>query len=100
MDPAACSRATRPTTSPRPTSKRERSRGMDARDRALTGALGGLGATLVLTGLRQAWSKIGLVFETAPMQVVDRVEELGFLGELSPGGRRLLTVAAHFAYGV
>jgi hypothetical protein len=70
-----------------------------ARDRALTGALGGLGATLVLTGLRQAWSKMGLVFETAPMQVVDRVEELGLLGKLSPGLRRLLTVTAHFAYG-
>jgi hypothetical protein len=73
---------------------------MVARDRALTGAVGGLGATLVLTGLRQVWSKMGLVFETAPMQVVDRVEELGLLGKLSPGGRRLLTVAAHFAYGV
>jgi hypothetical protein len=73
---------------------------MIARDRALTGALGGLGATLVLTGLRQVWAKTGLVFETAPMQVVDRVEELGLLGKLSPGGRRLLTVAAHFAYGV
>ena len=72
---------------------------MAARDRALAGALGGLGATLVLTGLRQAWSKIGLVSETAPMQVVDRVEELGILGDLSPWGRRLLTVIAHFAYG-
>ena len=72
---------------------------MEARDRALAGALGGLGATLVLSGLREAWSKIGLVFETAPMQVVDRVEELGLVGELSPWGRRLLTVAAHFAYG-
>ena len=53
----------------------------------------------MLTGLRQAWSKIGLFFETAPMQVVDRVEELGLLGELSPGVRRLLTVIAHLAYG-
>jgi hypothetical protein len=70
-----------------------------ARDRALRGALGGLGATLVLSGLRQAWAKVGLVFETAPMQVVDRVEELGLLGDLSPWGRRLLTVVAHFAYG-
>jgi hypothetical protein len=33
------------------------------------------------------------------MQVVDRVEELGLVGELSPWGRRLLTVVAHFAYG-
>ena len=72
---------------------------MAARDRALTGALGGLGATIVLSGLRQGWSKIGLVFETAPMQVVDRVEELGLVGDLSPWGRRLLTVVAHFAYG-
>jgi hypothetical protein len=72
---------------------------VEARERALAGALGGLGATLVLSGLREAWSKIGLVFETAPMQVVDRVEELGLGGALSPWGRRLLTVAAHFAYG-
>jgi len=72
---------------------------VEARDRALAGALGGLGATLVLSGLREAWSTIGLVFETAPMQVVDRVEEIGLVSELSPWGRRLLTVAAHFAYG-
>jgi hypothetical protein len=70
-----------------------------AKERASTGALGGLGATLALTGLRQAWARVGLVFETAPMQVVDRVEEVGLVGELSPWGRRLLTVAAHFAYG-
>jgi hypothetical protein len=70
-----------------------------ARERALTGALGGLGATLVLSGLREAWARVGLVFDTAPMQVVDRVEELGLVGELSPRGRRLLTVIAHFAYG-
>jgi len=72
---------------------------VNAKRRALTGALGGLGATLVLSGLREAWARVGLVFETAPMQVVDRVEELGLVGDLSPGGRRLLTVFAHFAYG-
>lgn len=72
---------------------------MDAKGRAVTGALGGLGATLVLSGLREAWAKGGLVFETAPMQVVDRVEELGLVGDLSSLSRRLLTVAAHFAYG-
>jgi hypothetical protein len=70
-----------------------------ARERVLKGALGGLGATLVLSGLREAWAKVGLVFETAPMQVVDRAEELGLVGDLSPWGRRLLTVTAHFAYG-
>ena len=72
---------------------------MDAKGRALAGALGGLGATLVLSGLREAWSKVGLVFETAPMQVVERVEELGLVGDLSPGGRRFLVFIAHFAYG-
>jgi hypothetical protein len=72
---------------------------VEAKMRALTGALGGLGATLVLSGLREAWARVGLVFETAPMQVVDRAEELGLVGDLSPWGRRLLTVAAHFAYG-
>jgi len=68
--------------------------------RAVTGALGGLGATLVLTGLRKAWARVGLVFETAPMQVVDRVEELGFVVDLSPASRRLLAAFAHFAYGI
>jgi hypothetical protein len=72
---------------------------MDARKRAVTGALGGLGATLVLSGLREAWAKTGLVFETAPMQVVDRMEEVGLVGDLSPRDRRLLGVIAHFAYG-
>jgi hypothetical protein len=72
---------------------------VDAKGRALTGALGGLGATLVLSGLREAWAKIGLVFETAPMQVVDRMEEVGLVKDLSPPSRRLLSAAAHFAYG-
>ena len=73
---------------------------MDVKGRAIRGALGGLGATLVLSGLREAWAKMGLVFETAPMQVVERVEKLSFVGELSPAARSLLTVVAHFAYGV
>jgi hypothetical protein len=73
---------------------------VDVKGRAIRGALGGLGATLVLSGLREAWAKMGLVFETAPMQVVERVEKLSFVGELSPAARSLLTVVAHFAYGV
>jgi hypothetical protein len=75
---------------------------MDAKERALAGALGGAAGTLVLSGLRKALSRTGLVFETAPMQVVDRVEELGLFGDedLSPGFRRFLTAAAHIAYGV
>jgi hypothetical protein len=70
-----------------------------AKQRALVGAVSGLGATLVLSGLRQVWARAGLVFETAPMQVVERAEELGLVGDLSPWGRRLLTAFAHFAYG-
>jgi hypothetical protein len=42
---------------------------------------------------------MGLVFETAPMQVVDRMEEVGLVGDLSPVGRRVLMGFAHFAYG-
>ena len=38
--------------------------------------------------------------QTAPEQVVERLEELGFLDGLSPSSRRRLTVAAHLAYGV
>jgi hypothetical protein len=72
---------------------------VDAKGRALTGALGGLGATLVLSALRESWAKVGLVYKTAPMQVVDRMEEVGLVKDLSPLSRRLLTATAHFAYG-
>jgi hypothetical protein len=70
-----------------------------AKDRAVTGAVGGLGGTFVLSGLREILTRMGLVFDTAPMQVVDRAEEVGLVGDLSPAGHRLLTVVAHFAYG-
>ncbi len=73
---------------------------MDVKKRILAGALSGAGGTLVLSGLREALSRIGLVFETAPMQVVDRAEELGLVEGWSPRALRLLTVAAHIAYGV
>ena len=73
--------------------------GVGAKDRAVTGAVGGLGATVVLSGLREVLTRMGMVFDTAPMQVVDRAEEVGLVGDLSPAGHRLLTVVAHFAYG-
>ena len=73
--------------------------GVGAKDGAVTGAVGGLGATVVLSGLREVLTRMGLVFDTAPMQVVDRAEEVGLVGDLSPAGHRLLTVVAHFAYG-
>jgi len=59
---------------------------VNLKERPIAGVLGGVAATLVLSGLREAWSRIGLVFETAPMQVVDRVEELGLIGISRPGG--------------
>ena len=71
---------------------------MDLKERASNGAIAGL-ATVALTGLREVWAKMGLVFQTAPMQVVDRMEEIGLVDNLSPVGRRVLTAFAHLAYG-
>ncbi len=73
---------------------------MNLRERALAGAIGGAAGTLVLSGLREAWSRIGVVFDTAPIQVVDRLEELASAEGFSPGAHRALSVAAHCAYGV
>src|SRR5215210_114733 len=72
---------------------------MDVKERALAGALGGFGGTFVLSGLRWALASMGAVFTTAPEQVVARAEELGLLDRFSPGARKALTLAAHFAYG-
>ncbi|MBA2618755.1 MAG: hypothetical protein H0U91_11405 [Rubrobacter sp.] len=73
---------------------------MDARGRIMAGMLGGAGATLILSGLREAWKRAGLVFDTAPTQVVDRVEEVFAADGFSPGTRRALAAVAHVAYGV
>lgn len=73
---------------------------MDAKSRLLAGALGGAGGTLVLSGLRESWSRAGLVFDTAPTQVVDRVEEVFSAEGFSPGTRRILAATAHLAYGI
>ena len=73
---------------------------MDARGRILAGMLGGAGATLALSGLRESWKRVGLVFDTAPTQVVDRVEEVFTQEGFSPGARRALAAVAHVAYGV
>jgi hypothetical protein len=68
--------------------------------RAASGALGGLGGTLVLTGFREVLAVAGLVGVTAPEQVIARLEELGLLDDPSPETRRVLTAVAHLAYGV
>ena len=72
---------------------------MDVKERALAGALGGFGGTFVLSGLRWALASIGMVFTTAPEQVVARAEDLGLLDRFSSGARKALVVAAHVAYG-
>ena len=68
--------------------------------RAIYGALGGLGGTIALTGLRQGLASVGLVQTSAPEQVVDRLDELGLTDDWSPKAHRALAVAAHLAYGV
>ena len=72
----------------------------DAKQRALAGALGGLGGTFVLVGLRKGLAGLGVVDTTAPEQVVRRLGELGFLKDRSPGAREALAWGAHFGYGV
>lgn len=73
---------------------------MYARSRMLMGAVGGAGGTLALSGLREAWKRVGLVFDTAPTQVVDRVEEVFTDDGFSPVTRRLFAATAHVTYGV
>jgi len=67
--------------------------------RAASGAVAGLCSTLALSGLRWALGRAGLVHETAPEQVVRRLEDLGLLEGWSPPARRLLAAAAHLSYG-
>lgn len=72
---------------------------MDLLARAASGSLAGVAATVVLTGLRKTLAGAGIVGESAPEQVIKRLDELGLLDGWSPQGRRLLTVIAHVAYG-
>ena len=73
---------------------------MSSSRRAFYGALGGLGGTLVLTGFRKALAASGALGTTAPEQVIERLEEFGLLDGWSPEAQRVLTLAAHLAYGV
>ena len=73
---------------------------MNLKERAMAGVFGGIAATLVLSALREALTRFGLVFKTAPMQVVNRMQEVGLVVGSSSEERRGLTLAAHFAYGV
>lgn len=68
--------------------------------RATAGAAGGIPATLSLSALRSSLNGLGLVHETAPMQVVDRLTDTGLASEWPPTAKRLLTMGAHVGYGI
>ncbi|MBV9454030.1 MAG: hypothetical protein JOZ19_07935 [Rubrobacter sp.] len=72
---------------------------MGSMRRAFYGALGGLGGALTLSVFRKVLVAIGIVHKSAPEQVVERLEELGLVDNWSPEARRILTGAAHLAYG-
>ena len=71
---------------------------MGAVEKALAGAAGGAGGTVVLSALRSALREVGLVYETAPMQVVERLEQADLIAD-RPVAKRALALAAHMAYG-
>ncbi len=48
-------------------------KGKSMAEKALAGAVGGAGATAVLSALRKILREVGAVYKTAPMQVVDHV---------------------------
>lgn len=73
---------------------------MGIKRRFLVGAVGGVPGTIALSGLRSSLSKLGLVHETAPMQVVDRLTETGFASDWPPAAKSALITGAHFGYGV
>jgi hypothetical protein len=77
----------------------ERRRIVNAKERALAGAMSGFLATFVLSGLRMSLNKLGLVHTTAPEQVIRRLVEIGLLEGLPLRVRQAVMVVAHFSYG-
>lgn len=70
------------------------------KERVLTGVASGFLATFVLSGLRVSLNAFGLVYTTAPEQVVRRLETLGLVDDWPKNARRALMLAAHFGYGM
>ncbi len=64
------------------------------------GALSGAAGTVAMSGLNAVLGKVGLVYETVPMQVVDRAEEVGLLEGWSPARKRAVGLATHLGYGI
>ena len=71
---------------------------MDTVRKSLSGGAGGAAGTVVLSVLRAVLAKAGMVYETAPMQVVNRLRHSGLVAD-RPTAKRALALAAHFAYG-
>jgi hypothetical protein len=61
-------------------------------------ALAGAGGTVVLSVLRKVLRKAGMLYKTAPTQVVDRMEQADIVKD-RPLAKRALAVAAHLGYG-
>ena len=73
-------------------------KGMSVAEKTLAGAAGGAGGTVVLSVLRYVLGKMGVVYQTAPMQVVERMQQADLVTD-RPEAKRALAVAAHLAYG-
>lgn len=71
---------------------------MSAAEKALAGAVGGAGGTVVLSVLRYVLGKMGVLYKTAPMQVVDRMQQTHLVTD-RPIAKRTLAAVAHLAYG-
>ena len=71
---------------------------MSVVEKALAGAASGVGGTVVLSVLRKVLREVGVIYKTAPMQVVDRMEQADLIKD-RPVAKRALAVAAHLGYG-
>jgi Family of unknown function (DUF6789) len=71
---------------------------MGETERALRGAAGGAAGTVVLSVLRSVLRRVGGVYKTAPMQVVERLEQADFVPD-RPAAKHAVSLAAHFVYG-
>ena len=71
---------------------------MGETERALRGAAGGAAGTVVLSVLRSVLRSVGVVYKTAPMQVVERLEQADFVPD-QPAAKLAVSLAAHFVYG-
>ena len=72
--------------------------GLNLAEKALAGAASGAGGTVVLSVLRNILWIVGVVYKTAPMQVVERMQQANLVKD-RPVAKRALALAAHLAYG-